>query len=398
LPSVITFADGNTINYGYDATGSKLSVAYTAGGTTTKTEYAGNKVYKNGTLSMILTEEGYVTLSGTTPTYHYYLKDHQDNNRVVLNQSGTVEQVNHYYPFGGLFGEGLQAVNQPYRYNGKELDRELGLDMYDYSARNYDAALGRWLSVDPMAEKYYSISPYVYVANNPVRFIDPEGMRLDDIIIREKEKTVTIVQQNENVDRIFDKNNPQGKEIEKGSFDLDKYSDVGYSIETLSSVGMGMTDFVASSVMGGVILSKVGGLISKGISALKAGQGTNTVRATAKIGTNASKGSTALAPKYPADAAIAGTTERTFLMQGQVIDRYGALGGKWFSTPGTSYGARSIPPGLSPYTQFKVLKPFEVQKSLASPGFFGGQTGFGIQFQSPVGADVLIKRGIIAPF
>ncbi len=54
---------------------------------------------------------------------------------------------------------------------------------------------------------------------------------------------------------------------------------------------MGMTDFVASSVMGGVILSKVGGLISKGISALKAGQGTNTVRATAKIGTNASKGS-----------------------------------------------------------------------------------------------------------
>ena len=55
LPGVITFTDGNTITYGYDATGSKLSVAYTAGGTTTKTEYAGNKVYRNGTLSMILT-------------------------------------------------------------------------------------------------------------------------------------------------------------------------------------------------------------------------------------------------------------------------------------------------------------------------------------------------------
>ena len=80
------------------------------------------------------------------------------------------------------------------------------------------------------------------------------------------------------------------------------------------------------------------------------------------------------------------------------MDRYGTLGGKWFSTPTTSYGARSIPPGLSPYTQFKVLKPFEVQKSLASPGMFGGQTGFGIQFQSPVGADILIKRGIITPF
>jgi RHS repeat-associated protein len=177
LPSVITFADGNTITYGYNAAGSKLSVAYTAGGTTTKTEYAGNKVYKNGTLSMILTEEGYVTLSGTTPTYHYYLKDHQGNNRVVLNQSGTVEQVNHYYPFGGLFGEGLQVSNQPYRYNGKELDRELNLDLYDYGARHYDAALAKWLIPDPLAEKYYSISQYAYVANNPVNFIDPDGRR-----------------------------------------------------------------------------------------------------------------------------------------------------------------------------------------------------------------------------
>ena len=175
LPSVITFADGNTISYGYDGTGSKLSVAYTAGGTTTKTEYAGNKVYKNGTLSMILTEEGYITLSGSTPSYHYYLKDYQGNNRVVLNQSGTVEQVNHYYPFGGLFGEGLQASNQPYKYNGKELDRELGLDMYDYGARHYDPLLGVWLNGDPLTEEYYSISPYVYVANNPIRYIDPTG-------------------------------------------------------------------------------------------------------------------------------------------------------------------------------------------------------------------------------
>lgn len=175
LPSVVAFADGNTVSYGYDAAGSKLSVAYTVGGSTVKTEYAGNKVYGNGTLSMILTEEGYITLSGATPAYHYYLKDHQGNNRVVIDQAGTVEQVNHYYPFGGLFGEGLQSSNQPYKYNGKELDRFQNLDMYDYGARHYDAALGRWFTVDPMAEKYYSILPYVYVANNPVRFIDPDG-------------------------------------------------------------------------------------------------------------------------------------------------------------------------------------------------------------------------------
>mgnify|MGYP002412146070 FL=1 len=149
--------------------------------TTFKTDYCGNVIYENGAVSRILTEEGYITLAGTTPTYHYYLKDHQGNNRVVINQSGTVEQVNHYYPFGGLMGESTAGGVQPYKYNGKELDRMHGLDLFDYGARHYDAAIGRWHSVDPLAEKYYSISPYAYVANNPVRFIDPDGMRVNPI-------------------------------------------------------------------------------------------------------------------------------------------------------------------------------------------------------------------------
>src|SRR5690554_3656749 len=182
LPNIITFADGNSITYEYDANGSKLSVAYKIGGNIAETEYVGNKVYKNGTLSMILIEEGYITMNGTTPTYHYFLKDHQGNNRVVMNQSGTVLQVNHYYPFGGFFGDGLQDSNQPYKYNGKEFDDLLGLNMYDYGARHYDPATGRWGTPDPLMEKYYSISPYVYVANNPVNLIDPDGRFVATII------------------------------------------------------------------------------------------------------------------------------------------------------------------------------------------------------------------------
>ena len=122
---------------------------------------------------MLLTEEGYINLTGTQQ-YHYYLKDHQGNNRVVINQSGTVEETNHYYPFGGVFG--TTGNTQPYKYNGKELDTKQGLNWYDYGARHYDAALGRFTTNDPLAEKYYSMSPYTYCADNPVKFIDPNGM------------------------------------------------------------------------------------------------------------------------------------------------------------------------------------------------------------------------------
>lgn len=64
---------------------------------------------------------------------------------------------------------------QPYKYNGKELDRMHGLDTYDYGARQYNPVTGRWHRTDPLCEKYYSTSPYAYCMNNPVRFIDPDG-------------------------------------------------------------------------------------------------------------------------------------------------------------------------------------------------------------------------------
>ncbi|MCR5076482.1 MAG: RHS repeat-associated core domain-containing protein [Prevotella sp.] len=71
---------------------------------------------------------------------------------------------------------------QPYKYNGKELDRMHGLDWYDYGARMYDPVIGRWNAVDPLAEKYYNVSPYTYCGNNPVRFVDPNGMVIGDYI------------------------------------------------------------------------------------------------------------------------------------------------------------------------------------------------------------------------
>mgnify|MGYP003290619649 CR=1 FL=1 len=178
MPSVVTFSNGNTITYTYASDGRKLRTAHKIGSTTTTTDYAGNVVYENGVQKKLLTEEGYVDL--TTGTYYYYLKDHQGNNRVVVNGSGAVAETNHYYPFGGTFASGTV---QPYKYNGKELDTKAGLNWYDYGARHYDAALGRFLTVDPLAEKYYGASPFAYCNNNPIRFIDPNGKDGWDIVV-----------------------------------------------------------------------------------------------------------------------------------------------------------------------------------------------------------------------
>ena len=176
LPNTVTFSDGSTITYIYGADGTKLRTVHKIGTTTTTTDYCGNVVYENGVQKLLLTEEGYVTLSDNK--YHYYLKDHQGNNRVVISQSGTVEETNHYYPFGGAFASTSNV--QPYKYNGKELDSKKGLNWYDYGARHYDAALGRFTTNDRFAEKYYSMSPYQYGANNPVNNIDVNG---DTIVV-----------------------------------------------------------------------------------------------------------------------------------------------------------------------------------------------------------------------
>ena len=171
LPSAVTFSDGSTITYVYAADGTKLRTVHKIGGATTTTDYCGNVVYENGAQKLLITEEGYITLSDNK--YYYYLKDHQGNNRVVINQSGAVEETNHYYLFGGVFASSTST--QPYKYNSKEYDTKKGLNWYDYGARHYDAVLGRFMTVDPLAEKYYSESLYTYCYSNPINCIEPNG-------------------------------------------------------------------------------------------------------------------------------------------------------------------------------------------------------------------------------
>lgn len=141
------------------------------------TEFCGPFIFEYSVLDKFLFDGGYCTFKDGQASFHYYLQDHLGNNRAVVSEDGTVEQTTEYYPFGGIYGDvstnpGLQL----YKYNGKEFDHSLGLDLYDYGARLYDPALVVWTGVDPLADEYGGISPYVYCHNNPVNAIDPNGM------------------------------------------------------------------------------------------------------------------------------------------------------------------------------------------------------------------------------
>ena len=120
------------------------------------------------------------------PRTYWYHPDHLGSSSYITNVEGIVTQHMEYMPYGeSLVEEHQNSINTPYKFNGKELDDESG--NYYYGARYYNPKFSFWLSVDPLAEKFYDTSPYTYVSNNPLRYIDPTGMSQEDIIIHYKD-------------------------------------------------------------------------------------------------------------------------------------------------------------------------------------------------------------------
>ena len=108
------------------------------------------------------------------PIYYYHL-DHLGTSTALTDFNGSTYQFFLNLPFGETMAQqlGNNYYNSPYKFNGKELDEETGL--YYYGARYYDPRTSTWLSVDPLAEKYQNVNPYVYTIDNPINLIDPDG-------------------------------------------------------------------------------------------------------------------------------------------------------------------------------------------------------------------------------
>jgi len=153
---------------------------------------------------------------------HYYpfgLKHEKYNSDayVFVRIRGEIEAG--YYTGIDILGPGERNAYQ-YKYNGKEFQDELGLNFYDYGARNYDPAIGRWMNIDPLAETSRRFSPYTYALNNPVYFIDPDGMMADDWHEDEKNKNILIKDKGDNAETLrtyVNENNKDAKISESAS-------------------------------------------------------------------------------------------------------------------------------------------------------------------------------------
>jgi RHS repeat-associated protein len=217
LPIKINFGAKGNIYYLYNAIGGKVKkvVEDNVAHITNTTDYLSGFQYLNTELQFFPHAEGYVHYTKPLAAqggensalgsfnYVFNYTDHLGNVRLsyakdpLVGNRVKILEENHYYAFGLKhknynveklnFEEfpdtGVEIVPAPavanasynYKYNGKELQEELGLNMYDYGARNYDPVLGRWMNIDPLAEKFPNWSPYNYCMANPINMTDPDG-------------------------------------------------------------------------------------------------------------------------------------------------------------------------------------------------------------------------------
>jgi RHS repeat-associated protein len=188
FPSKIIFGSLGNIEFTYNSYGQKLSKKVTQGSNVTTTDYLTGYQYKNNILQFFPISGGYVAKIGTNYNYVFQYKDHLGNVRASYTKNTTtgnldIIEESHFYPFGlkhsGYNNTILTSGNadaQKYKFEEQERQDELNLNLDSFKFRNYDYAIGRFLGVDPLSEKYNWQSSYSFCSNQVVHSREIEGL------------------------------------------------------------------------------------------------------------------------------------------------------------------------------------------------------------------------------
>lgn len=445
----INGSNANKVNFMYDALGKKISkiVVNNIGGTST-IEYVNNVIYDNDVLKFISQPEGYIEIeSGTSFKYVFQYRDHTKNVRLSyadLNKDGVIkpdEEILHernYYPFGlehlGYHNTIIGVSNNYGTFQGQELNTSLELNIHEWKYRVSDPAIGRFWQIDPLSDSYVYNSTYAFAENrlglgwelegaeSHIRWLLNEAARNPDGVAA---STVGFIQ-GAVVDPVIDiwnlatddawksktwkglgnmllASGMQGNIASMYSFDqkfgtntYGAYAGLGMAIDQGIDTWQNGTNYDRSKIVGNIFGSIVG---TKGVNNFV--KGTSFSSKISKYTFAFSKHnplikqSTALVDYYPPNAGAMGDWVDLILKPGTKIDRFGGLGGKYFSPLGVEKLKRALPPGNSgTLNQFEVLVPFKVRQSIIAPAF--GQVGTGIQYYSPfLNASDLLDGGFI---
>jgi Tuberculosis necrotizing toxin len=311
--------------------------------------------------------------------------------------------------------------------------------LQDYGFRPYLPALGRFFSVDPLASAFPWYTPYQFAGNKPINSIDLDGLEEwevnDPSPAREygevngpyKSSLEAQLAANSDPRSVTWRQNLPQVEIygespgSDGTFETwykggqqeiivpNKAPDNLYgnrtdafrawSRESSQHAGESVSDMWVRLAASGSYQARRDWASGDGFASGSFGRaeqvGVTLATVERSEALTAKTSTAALTNFYPANNGFLGAAERTFLMPGEQISRYGSGAGKFFSPTGTPLPMRALPPGANTgiFNTYKVLKPFEVQSGKIAPAF--GQPGMGTQYLSPVSADVLIERGII---
>ena len=374
-----SISGGPTTYYVYD--GEKPILEYDASGA-----WVGTNVYGKG-IDEILERGAY----GSDGQWHTYFpqQNHEGSVTLLTDPSGVVLERYRYDAFGAptiytptwttrsatIYDNRFLFTGREYAATYRSTYTNSAFNFYEYRARAYNPKLGRFMTEDPKLFDAGDYNLFRYCHNDPIDFTDPMGL---DTMAHAMAVAEAVVPGQYEYNQMV------------ANFQSGNYGNAAGWFATMIA-----QQYVGIVTVGRSTQAQASFRAARAAMAERQAATSATAR-TFSSSSAAKSGVTTLTKFYPEYAGFAGAAERTFLMPGQRIDRYGGSGySRFFSPQGTPDWARSLPPGTAgqPLRTFEVVKPFEVQSGKAGPWFY--QPGGGMQYQSPVKLETLLERGII---